>query len=644
MKKNLFDRNFFIVLGLDFLFCLLALFGAYLIRFEFNIPPEFLKALTPAVPAILIVKIGCFFFFGLYRGMWRYTGVTDLLNIVKAVSLGELLVIGYIFLLYRFEGFPRSVFAIDACFTLLAISGCRIGIRLFFQKTPADWHTGAALESIRSPHAVRYRAKARRLLIVGAGNCGEKIYREIKDNPQLHFRVVGFLDDNPSKLGRTLHGVDVVGVVSDLKPIADHLEAEEVLIATPSANAEEMRRIVRICKESGLPFKTVPGYGELIDGKVTVKAIRDVDYRDLIGRATVKLDERVIDQCLRGRCVLVTGAGGSIGAELCRLIRRYGPERIVLYERNETPLYEIEHELKHSNDPAGIFAVLGDIRDESHLHAVFDVHRPQVVFHAAAYKHVPMLEAHPWKAVENNILGTAALVRTAAFFNVERFVLVSTDKAVRPANVMGASKRVAEMIALNHNACRATRTQFMAVRFGNVVGSSGSVVPLFMKQIAAGGPVTVTHPQVTRFFMTIREACRLILQAGAIGQGGEVFVLDMGTPIRIEDMARDLIRLSGFEPDVDIHIKYIGLRPGEKLTEELMADSENMVRTTHPKIYVLKGAACDMSLLNGKISELEAFAEARDPLSIRQKLVEIVPDFRPAMLQAVKPLKLSGPN
>jgi FlaA1/EpsC-like NDP-sugar epimerase len=421
----------------------------------------------------------------------------------------------------------------------------------------------------------------------------------------------------------------VAGIIGDLKPIAEHLKAKEALIAVPSANAQEMRRIIGICKESGLPFKTVPGYGELIDGTVTVKAIREVAYRDLLGRPTVKIDEQVIEGYLHRRRVMVTGAGGSIGSELCRQICRYGPEAIVLLDRAESPLFEVELELLRRRSGTEIVTALGDIQDAGHLRRLFEAHRPDVVFHAAAYKHVPMLETHPWKAVENNILGTATIVKTADEFGLERFVLVSTDKAVRPSSVMGASKRVAEMITLNFNGCGISRTQFMAVRFGNVVGSVGSVVPLFQKQIESGGPVTVTHPDVTRFFMTIREACQLILEAGAIGKGGEVFVLDMGTPVKIVDMARDLIRLSGFEPEVDIPIEYIGLRPGEKLFEELMLESENMLATRHPKIFMLKGETCDMGLLNGRIQELAALAHAQDASRIRSKLQELLPEYQP---------------
>jgi FlaA1/EpsC-like NDP-sugar epimerase len=466
-------------------------------------------------------------------------------------------------------------------------------------------------------------------LIIGAGNCGEKILREIEDNPQLRYTVVGFLDDNPSKIGRRIHGIPVRGIIGDLKFVTEKTAADELLIAIPSANAAEMRRIVSLCKQSGIRYKTVPGYGELIGGRVTMKTVREVAYRDLIGRETVKLDERLIEACLKGQRVLVTGAGGSIGSELCRQICRFDPETLILFERAESPLYEIDLELRNSHPHLGVVPVLGDIQDKDCLRKVFERLKPQTVFHAAAYKHVPMLELQPWKALENNILGTLNIVDVSDEFGLERFVLVSTDKAVRPKNVMGASKRVAEMMTLSRNYCVTSNTRFMAVRFGNVVGSVGSVVPLFKKQIETGGPVTVTHPEITRFFMTIREASQLILQAGAMGRGGEIFILDMGTPVKIVDMARDLIRLSGFEPEVDIKIEFIGLRPGEKLFEELITEGENVMPTPHPKILVLKGGACDLNLLNGRIAELIDQAKEQNSERIKSKLSEIVPDYNP---------------
>jgi FlaA1/EpsC-like NDP-sugar epimerase len=384
---------------------------------------------------------------------------------------------------------------------------------------------------------------------------------------------------------------------------------------------------VKACERSGLNFKTIPGMGELINGKVTVNAIREVAYRDLLGREIIKLEEDKIGAHLKDQNVLVTGAGGSIGSELCRQICRFEPAKIILFERAESPLHAIELELKQAYKEVEVFSILGDIQDKNQLKKAFEANRPHIVFHAAAYKHVPMLELQPWRAIDNNVLGTKNLIDISTTWGVARFVFVSTDKAVRPANIMGASKRLSEMLIQGQNGCGISDTKFMIVRFGNVVGSVGSVVPLFKKQIQRGGPVTVTHPDVTRFFMTIPEACQLILQAGSMGDGGEIFILDMGTPIKIADMARDLIRLSGFEPDVDIKIEYVGLRPGEKLYEELITEGENIVPTHHEKIMVLKGVECDLQLLNGKVDELAHLAEEQDGEQVKIKLRQIVPEY-----------------
>jgi len=624
MKFKLLYKNFFIVLGIDLLLLTTSLFLAYQIRFDFDLPQQHSLLLYKMLPFVLILKIICFYYFDLYRGMWRYTSIADLLNIIKASFVSTLGIVCLILFSHtRFIGFPRSVFIMDWCLTVLFISGYRLGIRLYFEHFSEDktgmipiWKTFN-----------RKELNSKRLLIIGAGNCGEKIYREIRDNAQLHYNVVGFLDDDPSKVGKKIHGIPVLSYIRDISKIIKKTMADEALIAIPSTNSQQMRHIVEKCKESKIKFKTIPGMGELINGKVTINAIREVAYRDLLGREIIQLDEERIGGYLQGQRVMVTGAGGSIGSELCRQICRFRPKSLILYERAESPLYEIELELKQNFDNVNVLILLADVQDKKQLEKAFETYNPQTVFHAAAYKHVPMLELQPWRAISNNIQGTLNMLEIANKFNVERFVFVSTDKAVRPANVMGASKRVAEMLIQSQNGCGLSNTRYMIVRFGNVVGSVGSVVPLFKKQIEKGGPVTVTHPDVTRFFMTIPEACQLILQAGAMGTGGEIFLLDMGTSIKIDDMARDLIRFSGFEPDVDIKIEYIGLRPGEKLFEELITEGEDVVPTSHEKIMVLKGVECDLKLLNGKIDELAKMAEEQEAEKIKAKLQEIVPDY-----------------
>ena len=626
MIFRIFYKNFLIVFFADVLLLAAAFIGSHLIRFEFDIPIYFLALLKRMLPWVLLTKLSCFYYFGLYRGMWRYTSISDLLKIIKASTIATVVIVSFILFKSRFIGYSRSVFLLDWCLTILLICGFRLGVRLFFEHFSKEEPTPTNFLSAFKSFATS-KKENKNLIIIGAGDCGEKIYREIHDNASLRYNVVGFLDDNQKKTGRTIHGIPILGRIDEIEAVIKKVDADVGLIAIPSAKGEQMRRIVELCNSSGIPFKTIPSYGELIDGRVSVKAIRDVAYRDLLGREVIQLDEEQIGSYLKGQPVMVTGAGGSIGSELCRQICRFRPKSIILYERAESPLYEIELELKQNFDNVNVVTLLADVQDKKQLEKAFETYMPQTVFHAAAYKHVPMLELQPWKAIKNNILGTANLVEISNKFNVDRFVFVSTDKAVRPANIMGTSKRIAEMLVQSQNGRKLSNTRFMIVRFGNVVGSVGSVVPLFKKQIETGGPVTVTHPDVTRFFMTIPEACQLILQAGSMGSGGEIFLLDMGTSIKIDDMARDLIRLSGFEPDVDIKLEYIGLRPGEKLYEELIIEGEGIVPTSHEKIMVLKGVESDLQLLNGKINELAIMADDQEVEKIKAKFKEIVPEY-----------------
>jgi FlaA1/EpsC-like NDP-sugar epimerase len=623
-----FHRNFVFVILTDILLVAFAWYFSHLLRFNFIVPSDQFQTLIRLLPLIVGIKILSFILFDLYHGMWRYTSLADLSNIIKACSVGSVVTVLMVLFAHGFGGVSRAVFIIDWVLTLLLISGSRVGIRLYFWLCASDVTTRLNWKRF-VPLFERKTRTVKRLLIVGAGDYGEKIYREIRDNPRLGYQVVGFIDDDPEKTDLKIHGIPVLGKTTDIQAITTRVKADEVLVAISSFTSQRMRALVEHCKEMGIPSKTVPGIGELINGKVTVKAIRDVSYRDLLGREPVMLDEAKIGQYLKGKRVMITGAGGSIGSELCRQVCRYDPERIILLERAESPLYDIELELKDAFRHIRIIPKLADILDLRRLNSVFDNERPQVLFHAAAYKHVPMLELQPWEAVTNNIRGTQNLINKAREFQVEQFVFVSTDKAVRPANVMGASKRVAEILIQAQNGCGLTDTRFLTVRFGNVLGSVGSVVPLFMKQIEKGGPVTVTHPDITRYFMTIPEACQLILQAGSMGTGGEIFILDMGRPIRIVDMARDLIRLSGFEPEVDIEIVYTGLRPGEKIQEELITDGEGIVPTSHKKIMVLKGPVCNLEALNGEVDRLYELAVDQDGENIKKELIKVLPEYRP---------------
>ncbi len=507
--------------------------------------------------------------------------------------------------------------------TLLLVAGLRVGLRLFYQH----------FQGVRflSGQERRPRPQRKPLLIVGAGDAGEKIAREILDNRNLPYRIIGFLDDHPGKIGRRIHGIPVLGPIAELEEVVGRTGAREVLLAVPSATREEMGRIVEICREAGVVFKTLPSLGELISDRVSVKNIRELSYRDLLGRPPVRLELERIEEIIAGRIVLVTGAGGSIGSELCRQLIRFKPGRLILLDAGEHNLYQLEMELLHEHGFAGYVTVLGKVQDRELLESLFLQYCPAVVFHAAAYKHVPMIERNPWEGVYNNIFASKRLMEASVRHGVERFILISTDKAVRPTNVMGASKRLTELIMQSHCGVggAAGRPRFMAVRFGNVLGSSGSVIPLFKRQIELGGPVTVTDPEMTRYFMSIEEAAQLILQAASMGEGGEIFILEMGTPVRIEQMARDLIRLCGKEPDSEVAIKYTGLRPGEKMYEELITEGEGIVATGHEKIMVLRGRGADPADLSAPLARLKELAATHDGPGIKAELQRVIPEYTP---------------
>jgi len=621
MKHLLRNKNFWTILVTDAGLVCVSYVLAYLIRFENDIPPEQVEMLVQTLPWIVPLKILLFAWLGLYRGMWRYTSISDLINIIKATVISAGAIALALLLIRHFEGFSRSVLVMDALLTLMLIGGVRLLIRVHIQKAfPASFFNPAYF-----PFFNPDREKRKRLLIVGAGDAAEKMLREILDNPRLRYNPVGLLDDDPRKQGRAIHGVPVLGLIEDLENVP--VQFDEILIAIPSARGEEMRKIVEMCDRTGKRFRTIPKIGELIEGRITVNSIREVRLEDLAGRQEINLDQERISRFLYGKRILVTGAGGSIGSELVRQISRFEPQVVGLLDFSELNLFQVEQEFRLRLQTLPTESFLTDIRDREALQGVLTRFRPHVIFHAAAYKHVPMQESHPREAVLNNVLGTRNLVELAVEADAERLVLVSTDKAVRPTNVMGATKRVAELFVESMNGKQLTR--FVAVRFGNVFSSSGAVIPLFQQQIAAGGPVTVTHPEVTRYFMSIPEAAQLILQAGAMGEGGEIFILDMGEPIRIVDMARDLIRLHGLEPDKDVLIEFTGLRPGEKLYEELITSGEGIVSTSHKKILVLRGKTLDAAALLAQIESLLAVARQGDDEAIRRKLRDIVPEYHP---------------
>ncbi|MEI8172254.1 MAG: nucleoside-diphosphate sugar epimerase/dehydratase [Deltaproteobacteria bacterium] len=629
MHRQLKNPKLYLMIVSDALLFAIALTAAYLFRFEFSLAQVDINQIKTILIWLIPLKLSVFFCFGLYRGMWRYTSIRDFWRLAQACLISMLLIMAAILYLYRFQGFSRAVFLMDGILTFLLAGGLRFMIRAYFTYFQPSTNSDR-MEASQKRHK-------KRILIVGAGDAGEKMLREIFENRELVYDIAGFIDDNPQKQGRSIHGVPVLGVIEELPALVEKKRIDEILIAIPSATGEQMRHIVELCKGCDITYKTLPGIGEIIDGRVSIKALRDVSFEDLLGRKPVNLDITGIREYLDGRTVLITGCGGSIGSELCRQVVKFQPRSLILVDANEANLFHIQMELQQELYYQKCTGILGRVQDMNFMKSVFQRFHPHVVFHAAAYKHVPILEMNPWEAVTNNIMGSRVVMELAAEHNVERFVLVSTDKAVRPTNVMGASKRVTELLLQSF---QENGTKFVAVRFGNVIGSSGSVIPLFRRQIERGGPVTVTHPDVNRFFMTIPEAAQMIIQAGAMGEGGEIFILKMGTPVKIADMARDLIRLSGKDPDKDIKIVFTGLREGEKLYEELITVGEGIVPTGHEKIMVLRPDGLNNPVelrewLNSELQQLYNAANCHDSQAIKRKLQEIVPEYTPQEVNSV---------
>jgi FlaA1/EpsC-like NDP-sugar epimerase len=609
----------------DLLAIPVAWVGAYWLRFNLGpIPAEFVDSALWALPWVLLIQGSVYWGLGLYRGVWRFASLPDLVRILKAAVAGTALAVLALFIVNRSLLIPRSVPVLFLGLQLLFLAGPRLVYR---------WIKDHRL-SLRS---------GQRVLIAGAGRAGEMLARDMLRDPSRAFCPVGFVDDKLRRQGAEVHGVPILGPTESIPELVRERAIDLILLAAPNAGAKEMQRLVALCEASGRPFRTVPPLGTLMAGQVSISQLRPVSIEDLLGRDPITLDWDGIRAGLAGRDILVTGAGGSIGSELVRQIAALGPGRLILVDNGELNLYRIEMELAEEYPGLSFSRHLLDVTDAPALDALFRAERPAICFHAAAYKHVPLLEDQIRAAVRNNVAGTRNVARAADAWGCERFVLISTDKAVHPANVMGATKRVAE--ALCQSLDRRSKTRYITVRFGNVLGSAGSVVPLFRRQIERGGPVTVTHPDIERYFMTIPEACQLIMQAAAIGEGGEIFVLDMGEPVKIRYLAEQMIRLSGREPGREIQVRYIGLRPGEKLYEELFYDSEDLTATRHPKIRVARGADALAERLSAeRLDALCRAVEAQDEPAMVAALQDLLPEWRRELPDSAGAESPAGPD
>ena len=592
-----------------------ALFLAYVVRFDFKIPHDQWHAFLDLLLIAILIKLSTFWFLGLNRGWWQYTSFSDLIAIGRGNLLASLLLIAYVAMLHRMDGIPRSILILDGIFCFLLMGGLRYLRRALREHSWAQFNNSG-------------REISKRILILGAGSAGDSIAREIRQNrDSLNIELVGLLDDDPHKIGLRIQGYPVLGGRKDLRDLCLKNKVDELIIAIPSARGNAMREILNDCRLAEVKCRTLPGISDLIDGNVSIQQIKDVDLDDLLGRDPIRLDIDEIRDYLSDKRILVTGAGGSIGSEICRQVARFKPQELVLYDTAETPMFHIHNELIAASPELLITPVLGDVRDADRVRRIFERHQPEVVFHAAAYKHVPLMEANPAEAVSTNVRGTRIVADAAHEFGAAHFVMISTDKAVNPSSVMGATKRLAEIYV--QSLAVSSSTHFVTVRFGNVLGSNGSVVPIFKEQIKKGGPVTVTDPEITRFFMTIPEAVQLVLQAGSMGQGGEIFLLDMGEPVKIVSLAEELIRLSGLVPYEDIDIVFTGLRPGEKLYEELLLAGENVKPTRHESIHIAAAEVYDRDYILSRLEVLYQKQKDLDRKGIVAILSELIPEFKP---------------
>ncbi len=592
---------------------ILASFGALIVRFEFSlqaVPKYYIQIVWEALPVTLIMALLVFYVFRLYSSLWRYAGATELMYLAAACVVDTLLNTVHILWKYRTQEYPlpRSWYFIYGVLLLVFMF-----ISRYADKT-------IRILTNRKQHA----EKLKRVLVVGAGEAGNSIIKEITSSRYVNMHIVGIIDDNKSKRGRYLHGVKVLGDRNDIIEIAEEYRVDEIIVAIPTASPKEMKEILDICKQTGCELKRLPGMFQLVNGDVSISKLKDVDVNDLLGRDPIKVDLDSIMGYVSGKVIMVTGGGGSIGSELCRQIASHHPKQLVIVDIYENSTYDIQQELKRNYPELNLVVLIASVRNTKRMDLIFEKYHPEIVYHAAAHKHVPLMEDSPNEAVKNNVLGTWKVVQAADKYKVKRFVMISTDKAVNPTNIMGATKRICEMIIQTYN--NHSETEYVAVRFGNVLGSNGSVIPLFKKQIEAGGPVTVTHPDIIRYFMTIPEAVSLVLQAGAYAKGGEIFVLDMGEPVKIVDLARNLILLSGHKPDEDIQIVFTGLRPGEKLYEEMLMKEEGMQDTENKLIHIGKPIQMDEEKFLRQLEEIKDYV-VEEPDDIRDWVQRIVPTY-----------------
>lgn len=594
----------------DIIFINLAFIFGFIVRFDFDAPKEYIASYFKLVPIFTIIYIVFLYIFKMYRTLWSNASIDEFVKGLFACTIAGIITVGLNNILT--DRLPNSIVILSSALIYLMVVGLRLSYRIY--------------RRLAIYGSVKVKKASQRVLVIGAGACGHMVINEMYKNKQINMRPVAIIDDDKNKLGKYLQGVKVVGNRNEIEKVVEDLNIDTIIIAISSTSAKNKKEIIEECQKTSAKIKIIPGVYEIMGGKISLSKMRDVDLKDLLGREEVELDKIGVSSYLEGKTVLVTGGGGSIGSELCRQIANFKPKKLLILDIYENSAYDIQNELRMKYKDLDLFTIIASVRDKKRIRKIFKEYSPDVVFHAAAHKHVPLMEDNPEEAIKNNVVGTLNVCEVCDEFNVDKFVLISTDKAVNPTNIMGATKRLCEMIVQAMN--KKSKTDYVAVRFGNVLGSNGSVIPLFKNQIKNGGPVTLTHKEIIRYFMLIPEAAQLVLQAGAFAKGGEIFILDMGEPVKIYDLAKKLIKLSGFEPEVDIKIEVTGLRPGEKLYEELLMNEEGLTETENNKIFIGVPSEFDINELKSKIYDLLKVAVNEDKESLKVKMKEVVPTFK----------------